>query len=347
VRDIFNKFKSGGKLPADPESRANVEMAATPAQASAQPDDNGPEPGELDEGGQPDERAQLDKTMPLPAVKSVEGAAFETMISAPGAAGHAEPVLRVGQRCHVGAVRNRNEDSCLTFVSETGGQEPLLPIGLFIVADGMGGHYAGHEASKTVSRLVARHVLAGIYTPLLEDPASAGREPIQEVMLRAVKAANEAIFNPNPEKEGGTTVTAALVLGRRLYLVHVGDSRGYLYTDGKLEQITTDHSYVQRLQEAGQLTAEEAAVHPQRNVLYRAVGQGDELEIDAFTRALPRVGKLLLCSDGLWGLVPEGQIKEILGSDASPQEMVESLVEMALQGGGHDNITGVLVDFIL
>jgi serine/threonine protein phosphatase PrpC len=276
-----------------------------------------------------------------------ESSPFDTMINASGTAGYAEPVMRVGQRCHVGALRSRNEDSCLTFLAETGGQEPLAPFGLFIVADGMGGHHAGHEASKTVSRALARHVLANVFTPFLEDAASAGREPVQDVMLEAVRAANRAIFSPDPDRESGTTVTAALVLGRRLYLVHVGDSRGYLYADGKLEQLSTDHSYVQRLQEAGQLTAEEAAAHPQRNVLYRAVGQGDELEVDAFSRSLPRAGKLLLCSDGLWGLVPGPEIMAVLDSDASPQEMVDVLVEMALKAGGHDNITGVLVDFVL
>jgi protein phosphatase len=155
------------------------------------------------------------------------------------------------------------------------------------------------------------------------------------------------IYNPDPEKESGTTLTAALVFGRRLYLAHVGDSRAYILAEGKLEQVTTDHSYVRRLQEAGQLTAEEAASHPQRNVLYRAVGQGDELEIDISTRPLPKRGKLILCSDGLWGLVPEPLMQEILEQDASLQHMVDTLVDFAIQAGGHDNITGVLVDFNL
>jgi serine/threonine protein phosphatase PrpC len=350
VRDIFNKIRPGKKNTEEPAPEASKDEITQPALAAANHDLEEEETVTSDSvatTATAEEEMDLAKTMPLPPLVHGEATQFDTMISPKGAAGYADPVMRVGQRCHVGAVRLRNEDSCLTFVSETGGQEPLMPFGLFVVADGMGGHHAGHEASKTVSRLVARSVLDNIYMPLLDDPAAGSREPIQDVMLNAVQTANLSIFSPEPEKESGTTVTAALVFGRRLYLVHVGDSRAYLYSDGKLEQITTDHSYVRRLQEAGQLTPEEAASHPQRNVLYRAVGQGDELEIDTFTRSLPRAGKLVLCSDGLWGLVPEPIMQEVIERNIAPQEMVDTLVNMALQAGGHDNITGVLIDFVL
>jgi serine/threonine protein phosphatase PrpC len=349
VRNIFNKILPGNKKNEEAVAEDEGEEAARPA-AALSPPGAAPEPAtgmESEAVNGPDDSGDIGKTMPLPPLPPVEPSQFDTMISPKGAGGQSEPIMRVGQRCHVGALRTRNEDSCLTFLSETGGQEPLLPFGLFVVADGMGGHHAGHEASKLVSRLVAHHVLDSIYMPLLQDPAAGSREPIHEVMLRAVRTANMNIFSPDPDKESGTTVTAALILGRRLYLVHVGDSRAYLYSEDKLEQVTTDHSYVRRLQEAGQLTPEEAASHPQRNVLYRAVGQGDELEIDTFTRSLPKAGKLILCSDGLWGLVPEPMMKEVLDREVSPQEKVDTLVNMALQAGGHDNITGVLVDFVL
>jgi protein phosphatase len=289
------------------------------------------------------------KTVPLGPLPE-NSSLHETLIGKrPQPGSDDEPMMRVAQRCHVGSIRVRNEDSSLVFVSQSGGQEPLLPFGLYIVADGMGGHFAGHEASKQVSRTVAAHVLNNIYLPLLQsDGRSAGsRQPIQDILLQAVQSANMNIYNPDPEKESGTTLTAALVFGRRLYLAHVGDSRAYILAEGKLEQVTTDHSYVRRLQEAGQLTAEEAASHPQRNVLYRAVGQGDELEIDIATRPLPKRGKLILCSDGLWGLVPEPLMQEILEQDTSLQHMVDTLIDFAIQAGGHDNITGVLVDFNL
>jgi protein phosphatase len=110
--------------------------------------------------------------------------------------------------------------------------------------------------------------------------------------------------------------------------------------------LTTDHSYVRRLQEAGQLTEEEAASHPHRNMLYMAVGQGGQLDIDTFTQPLPKSGKLILCSDGLWGLVTEQMVKEVLSKDnVSLSMMADELVNLALKAGGYDNITVILVDF--
>ncbi len=258
------------------------------------------------------------------------------------------PGLRAVQSCHIGNVRSRNEDSSYIFTAESGGQEPLISFGLYIVADGMGGHHDGHEASKGVSRLVAQYVLERIYLPLLKtstEDNSQSPEPVSEVILDAVQTANKHIHSPDPGKDSGTTLTAALVFGRRLYVVHVGDSRAYLLVDGKLKQITVDHSYVRRLIDAGQITEEEAAVHPQRNMLYRAVGQGGDLEIDTFTQSLPRRGKLFICSDGLWGLIPGPVISDVLQQNIPLNMMTEQLVQLALEAGGHDNITGVLVEF--
>jgi protein phosphatase len=257
------------------------------------------------------------------------------------------PAIRAFQRCNIGFVRVRNEDSSYIFTADTGGEEPLTPFGLYIVADGMGGHFAGHEASKNVSRLVARHVLQRIYLPILINDGAAGPEaPIQDVMLEAVETANNTIHSPDPEKDSGTTLTAALIFGRRLYIAHVGDSRAYILDDEDLKLVTTDHSYVRRLQEAGQLTEEEAASHPHRNMLYMAVGQGSNLDVETFTKSLPKSGKLVLCSDGLWGLVTEQMIKEILTSkDLTLQAMADELVDLALKAGGYDNITIIIVDF--
>lgn len=258
------------------------------------------------------------------------------------------PALNAVQLCHIGNVRSRNEDSSYIFTTESGGQQPLIPFGLYIVADGMGGHHNGHEASKGVSRLVAEYVLDRIYVPLLKNSIednSKPPEPVSEVILDAVQLANQHIHNPDPGKDSGTTLTAALVFGRRLYVAHVGDSRAYLLTNGDMQKVTTDHSYVQRLQDAGQLTEDEAAVHPQRNMLYRAVGQGGMLEVETFTRSLPKQGKLFLCSDGLWGLVSDSSIRDVLQQDAPLGVKAETLVKLALEAGGYDNITVVLVDF--
>ncbi|MBK8430042.1 MAG: serine/threonine-protein phosphatase [Chloroflexi bacterium] len=257
----------------------------------------------------------------------------------------AEPFIQVAQRCDVGVVRSRNEDSSFVFVSQTGGQEALLPFSLCLVADGMGGHHAGHEASRRVSREVGTYVLTQIYLPLVRSEPAA--EPIRDVMLKAVEAANRSLYTPDPDKEGGTTLTAALVVGRRLYLVHVGDSRGYLLAEGKMQLLTTDHSVVQRLQEAGQITAEEAENHPHRNLLYNAL-TGSDLEIDTYTRSLPRQGLILLCSDGLWGSVSDAEMQAVLeNSDLSLQGRANLLIDKAIAGGSTDNVTAVLMDFRL
>ena len=254
-------------------------------------------------------------------------------------------ILDYAYRCHIGALRGRNEDACLVLQPETGGQEPMPAFGLYIVADGMGGHHNGHEASRMVSRMVASEILDRIYLPLVSE-SSSGPEPVQDVMQAAVQAANVAIYSPDPDKDMGTTLTMALVMGNKIYVTHVGDSRAYLLVGEELTQITTDHTLVQRLQDAGQLTAEEAEKHPHRNVLYRAVGQGGELEIDMHRRPVPENGKLLICSDGLWGLMPTEVIRETLQrADWSLDQMVQHLVELALEAGGHDNITGVLIEF--
>lgn len=258
-----------------------------------------------------------------------------------------EPVMRVVKHCHVGAVRERNEDSCLVFVSEAGGHFALMPFGLYIVADGMGGHANGHVASKIATRVASQKIISKIYLPLLQDDGSSYQPPIQEVMSDAVKAANSTIYDLDPESDSGTTLTIALILGGRLYISHVGDSRLYLFSDEKLESVSTDHSLVQRLQDVGQLTAEEATYHQYRNVLLRAVGQTEEVEVDSYMRRLPRNGRLLLCSDGLAAMVSDSRIQEIMEQNDPLQQTADQLLDEALTAGGYDNITIVLVEFAL
>ena len=257
-----------------------------------------------------------------------------------------EPTLRAGVRCDVGA-RERNEDSCLVFSSEAGGHFSMVPFGLYIVADGMGGHTNGHVASRIASRVAAHYILSKIYMPLLQTVGPPTQVPIQEVLLDAVQAANTAVFEDDPEVDSGTTLTIALVLGRRLHVAHVGDSRLYLLANDKLEQISMDHSLVQRLQDVGTLTAEEATMYRYRNVLLRAVGQGEEVEVDTYMRLLPRQGKLLLCSDGLCGFVSDETIKQVMEQDASLPQIVDELYETALAAHSNDNVTAVVVDFSL
>lgn len=259
-----------------------------------------------------------------------------------------EPRLRVAKRCHVGARRDRNEDSCLVFVAEAGGHFASLPFGLFIVADGMGGHSDGHVASNIAMRTAAAHVLTNIYMPLLQDDNQKAKPPIQEVLEQAVQNANKAVFEHDAEMDSGTTLTIALVFGRRLHVAHVGDSRLYLLANGRFEPITNDHSLVQRLQDVGQLTAEEATFYRYGHILLKAVGQAEEVEADVYMRLLPKSGKLLLCSDGLSGFVPEAELRAILERPDVPlQTMADELFEAAMEMGGFDNITAVLVEFDL
>jgi serine/threonine protein phosphatase PrpC len=145
----------------------------------------------------------------------------------------------------------------------------------------------------------------------------------------------------------GTTLTAALVLGQQMTIGHVGDSRAYaLRTDGRIEVLTRDHSLVKRLEELGQISLEEAAAHPQRNVLYRALGQGDVLEPDIFTTPFPQPGYLLICSDGLWSVLPDQNLSKLVTSAPSLQVACQSLVAAANDAGGPDNISAILVQLI-
>lgn len=251
--------------------------------------------------------------------------------------------LSVGYASDVGQLRDHNEDTLLAFQATHLGDDASDPFGFFVVTDGMGGHNAGEVASSLAARLVTRDVLRKVYLPfLLNEASGGGMAPLTEILRDAVQNANDQVHEQVPG--GGTTLTCALILGKRAYIAHVGDSRAYLLTKNDMQQVTQDHSYVGRLMELGELSPEEAAVHPQRHVLYRAIGQGDNLDIDTYHQPLPPGSRLLLCSDGLSGSVPEEEIGRIIASAATPQEACERLLEAANGAGGPDNITAVLIE---
>jgi serine/threonine protein phosphatase PrpC len=251
--------------------------------------------------------------------------------------------LRVGAASHVGLVRSHNEDALLMVTAgQVGYLGPDDPFGLFILADGMGGQQAGEVASLLATRTVTRHLLADILGPYLDDDAQSPPKTIAEALSDAVQAADAVVLDHAPG--GGTTLTCALIMGGRIYIGHVGDSRAYVFADGVLRQITHDHSLVDRLVEMGQLSPEEALHHPQRNVVYRAVGQGDGLEVDTHVETMPAAGQLLLCSDGLWGMVDDEHIAAILAAASFPQQACDALIEAANHAGGKDNITVVIVE---
>jgi serine/threonine protein phosphatase PrpC len=249
--------------------------------------------------------------------------------------------LQVGLATDPGRMRGHNEDSCLAwqFLLAQGEQLPL-PVGLYILADGMGGHAQGELASALAVRLVADHILRHVCLPFLtDDPEGGEREPIHEVLATGVRLAHEAVLRRLPE--AGTTLTLALVVGDGVYLAHVGDSRAYLGERGRLRLLTRDHSVAARLVEMGQATPEQA--RGQRNILYKALGQGLEIEPDISYCDLEVGHYLLLCCDGLWGEVPDAEMAAIVEAAPTPDIACQRLVALAKENGGSDNISVILV----
>lgn len=234
--------------------------------------------------------------------------------------------LRFAAGSHKGMIRPGNEDS--------GYAGPRL----LAIADGMGGAAAGEVASSEV-----------ISTLVDLDDEIPGSD-ILTSLGAAVQRANDQLrvmVEEDPELEGmGTTLTALLWTGQRLGLVHVGDSRAYLLRDGVLTQITQDHTWVARLVEEGRITEEEATTHPQRSLLMRALGSGDHVEPDLSIREVRAGDRYLICSDGLSGVVSHQTMEETLASYQGPQETVQDLIQLALRGGGPDNVTVIIADVL-
>ncbi|HET8634771.1 MAG TPA: Stp1/IreP family PP2C-type Ser/Thr phosphatase, partial [Gemmatimonadales bacterium] len=227
-------------------------------------------------------------------------------------------------RTDVGVVRSGNEDNFLM----------LADRGIFIVADGMGGHAAGEVASEMAVHIVADEL--GQYRGLND-------EELATRMHNAIRKANEAIFSrtlSEHDKRGmGTTLTALVLLPDRYLIGQVGDSRAYLLRSDRLRQITKDHSYVQEQVDAGLLTPEQARVHPYSNVITRCVGAGMEVTPDIYFGALESEDLLLLASDGLTGMLEDEQLRRLLKSDGGPQRAVDQMITEANRRGGLDNIT--------
>lgn len=265
--------------------------------------------------------------------------------SAPSTVHYQPAQLLVASSQSVGLHRNLNEDSLFTLSATMAGHHDSQPLGLFIVADGMGGHMNGEVASNTAIMSMSNYIIKKLHNTLFSSPAQPPEESIQEILQAAIKEAQQDVMEKAPGS--GTTVTCALVMGQQVVIAHIGDSRGYLmHTNGGVESITRDHSLVKRLEELGQITAAEAAVHPQRNVLYRAVGQGEIIDADISTTIFPVGSYLLLCSDGLWGLVSDKDMWQIIYTSPNIQMACQSLVTAANNAGGPDNITVVLVQLL-
>ena len=236
--------------------------------------------------------------------------------------------LEVGQGTHTGMIRSGNEDS---FFSD-------LQHGLFVVADGMGGHAAGEVASEMAVQILADELLA------LRDASDAtASDRIQQSLQRANLAIYQRTLTEVDKQGMGTTVCALLMRGSRYLVGHVGDSRVYLLRDGLLKQITKDHSYVQEQVDAGVLTPEQARYHPYSNVITRCVGANTEVNPDLYSGEVRRGDTFLVASDGLTGMVDDRRLQQLLQSRATAQRVVEALIAEANGRGGLDNITAIVV----
>jgi len=228
----------------------------------------------------------------------------------------------------VGVVRAGNEDSFLLDCSR----------GLFIVADGMGGHAAGEVASEMAVQIIEGEVGA---VRGLSDGEAANR------MRQAIQKANNAIFErtlAEQDKRGmGTTTTVMALFSRRYLIGQVGDSRAYLLRQGELFQLTKDHSYVQEQVDAGLLTPDQARTHPYSNVITRCVGANEEVAPDIYFGNLEAGDVILLATDGLTGMLEDPQLQGILGSEANPEACVNRMISDANRRGGLDNITAIVI----
>ncbi len=243
----------------------------------------------------------------------------------------------------IGKQRDHNEDSLFTLTTTLSTYLNDTPFGLYIVADGMGGHQHGEIASDLAIRSMASTIINQVYLPLLHPNTEQPEKSIQEIMQAGMEDAHQAIMKQAPG--GGTTLTAALILGDRVTIAHIGDSRAYIIHEANesIEIITRDHSLVQRLLELGRITPEEAAVDSRKNILLRALGQGELSEVDMNSLKLPDAGSMLLCSDGLWGVVPDEDIYRLVSSTTDPEQACQKLIAAANEAGGPDNITAILV----
>lgn len=220
----------------------------------------------------------------------------------------------------VGLVRANNEDAY------------LVAPPLFAVADGMGGHRAGEVASAGAMETLA---------------AQAGRDT--DSLVAAVQAANKAVYAravASPDLAGmGTTVTAMMATRNSVQIVHVGDSRAYLLREGRLRRLTRDHTVVERLAREGKISPDEVDRHPQRSVLERALGVAPEVDVDAHLIDVHAGDRLLLCTDGLTSMLDDDEIRAVLLADRDPDAAAHHLVAEALEAGGKDNVTALIVDF--
>jgi serine/threonine protein phosphatase PrpC len=252
--------------------------------------------------------------------------------------------LHIASATHPGFKRKGkpNEDSLVTLQGErvlSDGQRS--PFGLFVVADGMGGHANGQEASYLAIETIVNCLLSRLSS---NEPCNS--DTLVNLLVEGVLAANAAVYRRNMEyhTDAGSTLTAALVVGKMAYVANVGDSRTYLYRDPEgLRKITNDHSVVASLVTAGIIEPDEIYTHPNRNQIYRSLGEKPLIDVDTFAVPLQPGDRLLLCSDGLWDMVRDPFIEQVMSQVPDPAQTCPALIHAALDGGGEDNVSVIVV----
>jgi serine/threonine protein phosphatase PrpC len=251
---------------------------------------------------------------------------------------------RWGRASDPGLERERNEDyaECWTF-SRSGGPS----LGLFVVADGLGGADSGEVASQLATLTTWRVLHDRVWEPAVSGEVPA-EEEVRAALAGAVQEANRAVYEARSEanSEMSTTITLALVIDGRAHIANVGDSRTYLYAAGGLRAVTKDHSLVQRLVDTGQITPAQVYTHPQRNLIYQSIGDRADVQVDLYDLDLHADDRLVLCSDGLWEMVRDEGIEEALLAEPDPQRACDRLVRHANLAGGEDNISVIIVQAV-
>lgn len=250
---------------------------------------------------------------------------------------------QVGKRTHPGKVRKNNEDSLLDIELSRMNQGIIQPICLVAVADGMGGHASGELASSLVIDAIAQ--IGAFEMVALQNPSF---EEFGDWVKRAMQSANQAVFEARREagNDMGSTLVLGLMIGSQAYFGHIGDSRIYLVNSQVIKQLSTDHSLVQHLVSTGKISQEEARFHPQRNVIYRSLGEKAEVEADYFNQQIFPGDRLLFCTDGLTNLVDDPKIQDIIVEADSAQAACDQLVQEANTAGGEDNISILLLEVL-